>query len=83
MKHDKIVSSVKNKLNAIETLISNDLTNSNISHDEFVSVQNVLKEYDDVKEEIKIIIINMFDVIRQILYLLYYHNKITKNFTTV
>ena len=83
MKHDKIVSSVKNKLNAIETLISKDLTNSNISHDEFVSIQNVLKEYDDVKEEIKTIINNMFDVIRQILYLLYYHNKITKNFTTV
>ena len=27
--------------------------NSNISHDEFVLMNNVLKEFDDVKEEIK------------------------------
>ena len=41
------------KLNTEEVLISKALIDSNISHDEFVSVNNVLKEYDDMKEEIK------------------------------
>ena len=52
-KHDKIVLLAKTKLNAIIILISKDLIDSNISHNEFVSVNNVLKEYDDMKEEIK------------------------------
>ena len=43
----------KIKLNTIEVLISNALINSNISHDEFVLSNNILKEYDDMKEEIK------------------------------
>ena len=43
----------KDKLNVIEALISKDLTHSYISHDEFVSVKNVLKEYDDMKEVIR------------------------------
>ena len=29
------------------------LIGANIDHDEYVSVNNVLKEYDDMKEEIK------------------------------
>ena len=41
-----------NKLNSIEVLISKVLIDSNISQDEIVSV-NMLKEYDDMKEEIK------------------------------
>ena len=44
---------VKSKLNSLEFLISKVLINSNISHDEFVLINNVLKEYDDMKEEIK------------------------------
>ena len=44
---------VKSKLNSLEVLISKALINSNISHDEFVLINNVLKEYDDMKEEIK------------------------------
>ena len=52
-KHNKIVLLAKNKLNIIEVLISKALIDSNISHDEFASVNNVLKEYDDAKEEIK------------------------------
>ena len=44
---------VKFKLNSLEALISKVLINSNISHDEFVLINNVLKEYDDMKEEIK------------------------------
>ena len=51
-KHDKIVLLVKSKLNSIEVSISKALIESNISHDEFVLI-NVLKEYDDTKEEIK------------------------------
>ena len=51
-KHDKKVMLAKTKLNTIEVLILK-LINSNISHVEFVLVNNVLKEYDDTKEEIK------------------------------
>ena len=43
----------KSKLNDIEVLISKALINSNISHDKFVLVNNVPKEYDDMKEEIE------------------------------
>ena len=43
----------KSKLNSIEVLISKALIDSNISHDEFVLINNVLKEYDDMKEEMK------------------------------
>ena len=52
-KHDKIVLLAKSKLNRIEALISKALIDSNISHDEFVLINNVLKEYDKIKEEIK------------------------------
>ena len=52
-KHDKIVSLAKCKLNRIEVLISKSLNDSNISHDEFVSINNLLKEYEEMKEEIK------------------------------
>ena len=52
-KHDKIVLLGKDKLNTIEVLISKVLFNSYISHDEFVSVSNVLREYYGTKEEIK------------------------------
>ena len=44
----------KNKLNSIEVLISKFLNNSSISHDEFVLVNNVLKENDIAKKETKI-----------------------------
>ena len=52
-KHDKLVLLAKSKLNSIEVLISNVLIDSNISHDEFVLMNNVLKEFYDMKEEIK------------------------------
>ena len=50
---DKIVFLGKDKLNTIEVLISEALINSYISHDEFVSIINVLREYYEMKEEIK------------------------------
>ena len=43
----------KSKLNTIEALISNALIDSYISHDNFVLLNDVLREYDDMKEEIK------------------------------
>ena len=52
-KHDKMVSLAKSKLNRIEMLISKSLIDSNICHDEFVSIHNLLKEYEEMKEEVK------------------------------
>ena len=52
-KHDKIVLLAKCKLNNMEVLISKALIDSNVSHDEFVLINNVLKEYDKRKKEIK------------------------------
>ena len=49
-KHDKIVLLAKCKL---KVLLSKSLVDSNISHDKFVLISNVLKEYIDMKEEIK------------------------------
>ena len=42
----------KSKLNNIEILISKALIDSNISHDEFILINNTLKEFHDLKEEI-------------------------------
>ena len=38
---------------SIEVLISKALIDSNISHDEFILIDNLLKEYDFMKEENK------------------------------
>ena len=43
----------KSKLNTIEILISKAFIDSNISHDEFMSVSNVLKEHDNMEKETK------------------------------
>ena len=43
----------ESKLNKIEVLISKALMDSVISHDEFVLVDNALKEYNEMKEQIK------------------------------
>ena len=52
-KHGKIVSLAISKLNGIEMLISKSLIDSNICHDEFVSIHNLLKKYEEMKEEVK------------------------------
>ena len=52
-KYDKIVLLVKSKLNSIVVLISKGLIDSNVSQEEIVLINNVLKEYVDMKEEIK------------------------------
>ena len=43
----------KRNLHTIEALISKSLIDSYISHDEFVSINNALREYNEMKEEIK------------------------------
>ena len=52
-KHDKTVLLAKAKFNNIEVLISKALIDSVICHDEFGLINYVLKEYENVKEEIK------------------------------
>ena len=48
-----IVLLAKPRLNSIEVLISKALMDSNISHEGFVLINNLLKEYDHMKKEIK------------------------------
>ena len=53
-KHDEIVLFEKTKLNTMKIVISKALINSYISQDEFVWVNNVLREYNErMKEENK------------------------------
>ena len=44
---------VKSKLNSIEVLISKALIDLVVSHEEFVLINNVRKEYDEMIKEIK------------------------------
>ena len=53
-KKKEIVLLAKSNLNTIEVLITKTLTDPVISHDEFVLINNDLKEYKKTKEEIKI-----------------------------
>ena len=43
----------QSKLNSTEVLISKALIDSYISHDEFLLINNMLKEYEKIKEDIK------------------------------
>ena len=43
----------KSQCNRIEFLISKILIDSKISHHEFILTNNVLKEFDNIKKEIK------------------------------
>ena len=52
-KHDKIVLLGKDKLNIIEVLISKSFIDSYISHDQYVSVDIISREYNEMKKEIK------------------------------
>ena len=53
MKDNKTVLLARCKLNSIEVLISQDLIDLNISHDKLVLINNVVKEYDEMREELK------------------------------
>ena len=52
-KHDKTVLLERAKLDTIKVLISQALINSYFRHDEFVSVNNVLRESNETKKEIQ------------------------------
>ena len=52
-RHNNIVLRAKTKLNTLEALISKALTNSYINYEELVLVNNVLREHDSTKDEIK------------------------------
>ena len=52
-KHDKIVLLAKSKLSRLEVLTSEALIRSVISHDEFVLINNMLKEHEEMKKEIR------------------------------
>ena len=51
-KHDKIVLLAKSKINSIKVLIFKVFIDSVITHEKFVII-NVLKEYNEIKKEIK------------------------------
>ena len=53
-KHDETVFLEKSKLNSTEVLISKVSIVSVISHDEFVLINNVLKEYNEMKDNVRI-----------------------------
>ena len=50
-KHDRVVLLAKSKLNSIEVSISKVLVDSIISHDEFLLITNVIKEYSEIKKK--------------------------------
>ena len=53
-RYDKIALLAKTKWNTINVLISKALLDPDISHDEFVLVNDVLKKYNDMKEAFQI-----------------------------
>ena len=59
-KPDKIVLLAKSKLNSTEFLISKALVDSLVIHDEFVLINNALKEYVEMKKETKNLKLNQF-----------------------
>ena len=52
-KHNRIILLAESKLSSTEVLICQDLIDSSISHDEFILINNMVKEFYDIKEEIK------------------------------
>ena len=52
--HDKIVLLGKDKINTFEVIIFKSLINSYVSHNEFVLVNNVLREFNEMKKDTEI-----------------------------
>ena len=52
-KHDKILMLTKNKLNNLETLISQALTDMEISHEEFITIFKEKDKYKKMKENLR------------------------------
>ena len=53
-KHNKIVMLARNKLNTIESKISEALINNQISHEDFITIINEERNYRELKESIRI-----------------------------
>ena len=52
-KRSKIIMLAKNKLNSIESLMSQTLIDLDISHEEFKTIVNEKEKYDQMKESIR------------------------------
>ena len=52
-KHNKIIVLAKNKLNTIDTSLSNALNDSETSHEEFSNIITEANIYENIKENIK------------------------------
>ena len=52
-KHDKILMLAKSKLHAIETLVSQALTDMEISHEEFITILKEKDKYEKMKENVR------------------------------
>ena len=52
-KHDKILMLAKSKLNSIETLLSQALIDTEISHKEFVTILKEKEKYGKMKENVR------------------------------
>ena len=52
-KHNKIVTLARSKLNSIESKISEALINNQISHEDFMTIINVERNYRELKESIR------------------------------
>ena len=52
-KHNKILMLAKSKLDSIETLISQVLTNMEISHEEFITILKVEDKYEKMKKKLR------------------------------
>ena len=52
-KHDRILMLAKSKLNSIETLLSQALIDTEISHKEFVTILKEKEKYEKMKENVR------------------------------
>ena len=52
-KHNKIVMLARNKLNSIESKISEALINNEVVHEDFMTILNEEKKYRELKESIR------------------------------
>ena len=52
-KHDKILMLAKSKLNSIETLVSQALIDTEISHEEFIAILKEKDKYEKMKESVR------------------------------
>ena len=58
--HNEIIVLAKNKLNMIDTFLFSALNNSEISHEEFTNIINETNIYENIKENIKELTIEVF-----------------------